>query len=195
MLAVDHDSYRDLFPNDNDLSHAIRRRTKYVVDLCGEEFLRSKQAKRLRRLLLTLSQRYPDALRLDLSRLGGRTTDALIVRPEHLQPAAKPSVEQLQGELVHIHETERSMHILLSPGDARAVIGAKWGQFCVLDSMPRNLVRVPVGLEGSRAEVEQIWVYAPRTREEVELIERMCEASVRWAATTQVEADKQKRKK
>lgn len=106
---------------------------------------------------------YPDILRLDLSKTEGGTADAIYARSD--RPTCNPEAAQVGYEIAHTHPTDKSLHVLLSPADARTVIEAAWGQRFAVPSM------VPPGW---------IMVYAPRNSEEVEVIAQIVRAAVQW---------------
>lgn len=72
------------------------------------------------------------------------------------------------NEITHLHESEGSMHVSLSPPDAKLVIERGWGE--------------RFGLSGSIMPVTYIMVYAPRPGDvkEEETVEGIIRAGVRF---------------
>jgi hypothetical protein len=75
-----------------------------------------------------------------------------------------------QGEVAHIHPSDGSMHMTLSPSDAKKVIEAGWGE---LHSLADDNGRLPA---------TYTMIYSPRSKEEVEVAEQILEAAVKYAA-------------
>ncbi len=73
------------------------------------------------------------------------------------------------GEIAHIHPSDHSMHMILSPRDAMTAIEAGWGE--------RH------GLAGIALElpVNYVMVYAPRTPDDLAGIGQLLEAALRFA--------------
>jgi hypothetical protein len=86
-----------------------------------------------------LYSQYPDTLRLSLSNAEGSTADAIYARPE--SPACNPEAQKVGYEIAHVHPEDNSLHMLLSPADARAVVEAGWGRrFADPSSVPPGWV-------------------------------------------------------
>ncbi|KAJ5981782.1 hypothetical protein N7522_013410 [Penicillium canescens] len=114
-------------------------------------------------LMKHLHSQYSDILRLSLSNAEGGAADAIYAHPE--SPACNPEAQKVGFEIAHTHPEDNSLHMLLSPADARAVLEAGWGRrFADPSSVPPGW----------------IMVYAPRDLEEVNLVRRMVEAAIRW---------------
>jgi Family of unknown function (DUF5519) len=126
---------------------------------------------RLMFLMHRLADEHPDILEIKPSTTEGRTTDGLYARKDN--PNINPIVIADRGldfEIGHAHPTDNSLHVWLSDPDARKVIAAGWGQrFCL-----------PM--------VQSGWtmVYAPRNKSELELIEKIVKASVRWVTNVAI---------
>jgi hypothetical protein len=71
-----------------------------------------------------------------------------------------------QGEIAHIHPSDGSMHMMLSPCDAKAVLENEWGE---LHSLAGLFNRLPVSYT---------FVYAPRSEADLEAVQQMLSASV-----------------
>lgn len=108
---------------------------------------------------------HPDILLLDLSKTEGRSTDAIYARPN--LPGRDPSAKDriLGDEIAHVHPAENSLHVWLSPPDAKEVIENGWGE------------RFPLSAMGM-CHRSWIMVYAPRSAEEVDVVEEVVKAGV-----------------
>ena len=75
------------------------------------------------------------------------------------------------GEIAHIHPSDHSMHMILSPRDAIAAIEAGWGE--------RH------GLAGVALElpVNYVMLYAPRGEDDLAAIGELLEAAIRYASS------------
>lgn len=134
----------------------------------GEIDAQAKQ--RVQSMMQTLAQKHPELLEIKKSKTEGRTTDAIYAKPDlpTLNPKAKDPL--LDHEIAHAHPREDSLHVWLSEPDARTVIEAQWGE------------RFPLTF------VNPGWtmVYAPRTMDEVELIEVIVRAGIAWITGVEV---------
>ncbi len=73
------------------------------------------------------------------------------------------------AEVGHIHPTDGSMHIILSPSDTKEVIEKGWGELH--------------GLAGQGAAAKTyMMIYSPRNEEELEITKRILEAAVKYAS-------------
>jgi 2-keto-4-pentenoate hydratase/2-oxohepta-3-ene-1,7-dioic acid hydratase in catechol pathway len=73
------------------------------------------------------------------------------------------------AEVGHIHPTDGSMHIILSPSDTKEVIEKGWGELH--------------GLAGQgRAAKTYMMVYSPRNEAELEITKKILEAAVKYAS-------------
>ena len=77
---------------------------------------------------------------------------------------------QAYGEVAHIHPSDCSMHMILSPRDARAAIVAGWGE-------RHGLAGIAVGLP-----LTYVMVYAPRHNGDLEAIGELLDAAIAYAA-------------
>ncbi|WP_255175998.1 luciferase domain-containing protein [Rhodococcus sp. 06-1474-1B] len=64
---------------------------------------------------------------------------------------AAPWISRTNGEILHVHETEGSMHVVMQPEDAQTVISAGWGELHPLAGRPG------LGLPET-----YVFLYAPR---------------------------------
>ena len=74
------------------------------------------------------------------------------------------------GEIAHLHPSDHSIHMILSPRDAVAVIKAGWGE-------RHGLAGIALDLP-----VNYVLVYAPRGRDDLAVIGQLLEAAIRYAA-------------
>ncbi|KAE8153714.1 hypothetical protein BDV25DRAFT_18395 [Aspergillus avenaceus] len=118
----------------------------------------------LNSLLSEIHAQYPDRLQLGKSKVEGGAADAIFARAE--AGPWNPQVVRLGYELAHIHSVDRSLHIFISPADARTVIDARWGRRFANPSL------TPPGW---------IMVYAPRNTEEVEQVRQILKAVLQWS--------------
>jgi Family of unknown function (DUF5519) len=134
------------------------------------ETIDDQARQRLQSMMRTLAAKHPELLEVKLSKTEGRTTDAIYARPDlaTINPQAKSPI--LDHEIAHAHPSENSLHVWLSDPDARTVIEAGWGR------------RFPLPFVNSG----WIMVYAPRTVEEVELVEGIVRAGIAWITGVEV---------
>ncbi|MEP7109757.1 MAG: fumarylacetoacetate hydrolase family protein [Ferruginibacter sp.] len=74
------------------------------------------------------------------------------------------------AEIGHIHPTDGSMHMILSPSDTKTVIESGWGELH--------------GLAGQGGEMAKTYmmIYSPRNAMELEITRKILEAAVKYAA-------------
>lgn len=84
---------------------------------------------------------------------------------------------QMGGEFAHIHETgDHSLHVVLSPADAKKVIEAGWGQrhalagWRPLGGRLEKVINIPE---------TYLLIYTPRTADEVEVVLEIVRAAIR----------------
>lgn len=85
--------------------------------------------------------------------------------------AQEPINATCRGEIVHVHHSDRSMHLNLHPDDAKIVLEKGWGE------------RHPLARGGWMKQYvprEFIMVYAPRNRVELDVVCRIIEAAGFW---------------
>ncbi|EPQ60210.1 hypothetical protein GLOTRDRAFT_134934 [Gloeophyllum trabeum ATCC 11539] len=122
-----------------------------------------KTKARLLTLMNKMHSEYPELLVLRKSQTEGGSTDAIYVKPDLLNRSSDSSILKL--EVAHAHPQDASLHLLLSPADAAEVIKAEWGERFPLSYVPDGW----------------IMVYAPRDDEELEIVEKIVRASVKYA--------------
>ena len=122
---------------------------------------------RLHALPAKFSREHPDVLILDKSKTEGGSTDAIYAKPD--LPGRHPSAKNriLGNEFLHAHPAENSLHVWLSPPDAKAVVGKGWGE------------RFPLSAMGL-THPSFIFVYAPRSMEEVDVVEDIVKAAIAY---------------
>ncbi len=76
--------------------------------------------------------------------------------------AAAPWISRTNGEILHVHETEGSMHVVMQPDDAQTVISAGWGELHPLAGRPG------LGLPET-----YVFLYAPRNSDDADRIEQI----------------------
>lgn len=122
-------------------------------------------------LIPALAARRPEALEVKPSHTEGGTTDGLYARKglATLGPTARDPI--LNGEIAHVHPNDGgSLHLCLADGDARDVIERGWGQRFSLNFVNRSWVMI----------------YAPRTAEELKVIESIVNASITYVAGIEI---------
>lgn len=75
---------------------------------------------------------------------------------------AAPWISRTNGEILHVHETEGSMHVVMQPDDAQTVISAGWGELHPLAGRPG------LGLPET-----YVFLYAPRDSDDADRIEQI----------------------
>ena len=73
------------------------------------------------------------------------------------------------GEIAHIHPSDNSMHMVLSPCDALAAIEMGWAE-------RHGLAGVAVGLPQT-----YVMVYSPRNQRDLTVVEELLEAAIAYA--------------
>ena len=123
-------------------------------------------------LLTTLQTSNPSFLDLRTSRLE-RYGPALFLTSNTTSP---PGTAGLAGEVAHFHlhrglpgagQPDGSGHVTLSLADADEVVAKGWGQAQMLSGM----LGIPLGYT---------MVYAPRDEQELEVVERIVRAGIRY---------------
>jgi hypothetical protein len=128
------------------------------------EGIDEKAREKLQSLIHVLGEEHAELLVVKPSKTEGGTTEAIYAKPDlhTLNPIAKNKL--LDHEIAHAHPADNSLHVWVSDVDAREIISKGWGQ------------RFPLKF------VESGWtmVYAPRTEEEVAVVESIVKAGVAW---------------
>jgi hypothetical protein len=85
-----------------------------------------------------------------------------------------PMAHKIFYEVAHVHPSDHSLHVYVSPQDAKLVMKRGWG------------LRFPVTW---LAPPSWIMVYAPRTEEEIEVVREIVRAAVCFAVGKSVDAN------
>ena len=126
-----------------------------------------------------LDQLPAEAVRVELARLfdravlehAGKVSYALS-HFEKRHPAitrTQPSGAESHGEIAHIHPSDHSMHMILSPTDAVAAIRMGWAQ-------RHGLAGIAVGLPDT-----YVMIYAPRDERDLDVVAELLEAAIAFA--------------
>lgn len=146
---------------------AGRNQQRYAISLtlCVELAALLTNSQRFETLIRSLADEKPDKLSVRTSVLE-RTGPALALNSSVQK---HPGAYGTMNEIAHLHESEGSLHVCLSPPDAKLVIERGWGE--------------RFGLSGSIVPVTYIMVYAPRQgegEEEVKIVEGIIRAGVKF---------------
>jgi len=114
---------------------------------------------------------YSEYIETRPSKTEGGTGPAIYVKPD--VKTINPVAHKIFYEVAHVHPAENSLHVYVSPQDARLVMKRGWGQ------------RFPVTW---LAPPSWIMVYAPRNEEEVETVREIVRAAVCHAVGMNVDA-------
>jgi hypothetical protein len=104
------------------------------------------------------------------SKTEGGTGPAIYVKPD--VKTINPVAHKIFYEVAHVHPADNSLHVYMSPLDAKLVMKRGWGQ------------RFPVTW---LAPPSWIMVYAPRNEDEVEVVREVVRAAVCHAVGMNVE--------
>ena len=103
------------------------------------------------------------------SKTEGGTGPAIYVKPD--VKTINPVAHKIFYEVAHVHPADHSLHVYVSPRDAKTVVGRGWGQ------------RFPVTW---LAPPSWIMVYAPRDERELEVVKEIVRAAVCHAVGMEV---------
>jgi hypothetical protein len=106
------------------------------------------------------------------SKTEGGTGPAIYVKPD--VKTINPVAHKIFYEVAHVHPAENSLHVYVSPQDAKLVMKRGWGQ-----RFPVSWIAPP----------SWIMVYAPRNEEEVEVVREIVRAGICFAVGRNVEAN------
>ncbi|KIW12083.1 hypothetical protein PV08_09357 [Exophiala spinifera] len=124
-------------------------------------------ADRTATLPATFAARYPDILDVRPSRTEGYSSDGIYARESLPTVNAECGRQKFIGtEVAHVHPADGSLHVWLSEPDAKTVVEKGWAQRFPLAFIPKGWVMV----------------YAPRTMEEVDVVEGIIKAGVAWVS-------------
>jgi hypothetical protein len=113
---------------------------------------------------------YSQYIQTNCSKTEGGTGPAIYVKPD--VKTINPNAHKIFYELAHVHPADNSLHVYVSPLDAKTVMKRGWGQ------------RFPVTW---LAPPSWIMVYAPRNEEEVEIVREIVRAAVCFAVGKDVD--------
>ena len=126
---------------------------------------------KVQKMMANFVSQYQELLDLSPSRTEGGSTNAIYGKETltSLNDTVRGN-KQIQLEIAHAHPSDGSLHVWLSQADARTVIENGWG------------LRFPLAF------VDKGWtmLYAPRTMDEVEIIERIIKAGISWVTGVEV---------
>jgi hypothetical protein len=138
--------------------HPVPHRQK---DQFGDEQTR----KELRALFDRLIASHPQLLHYQKSTFERRHEAIFLRAPGKGTPNTKAL-----GEIGHIHPSDGSMHITLSPSDAKKVMEAGWGELHTLAG------------DGGPLPDTYLMIYSPRNKEELAVVEEILKAAVKYHA-------------
>ncbi|KAJ4344339.1 hypothetical protein N0V95_006130 [Ascochyta clinopodiicola] len=112
---------------------------------------------------------YSEYIETRPSKTEGGTGPAIYVKPD--VKTINPVAHKIFYEVAHVHPSENSLHVYVSPKDAKTVVSRGWGQ------------RFPVTW---LAPPSWIMVYAPRNEMELEVVKEIVRAAICHAVGTEV---------
>ncbi|KZM28147.1 uncharacterized protein EKO05_0005834 [Ascochyta rabiei] len=112
---------------------------------------------------------YSEYIETRPSKTEGGTGPAIYVKPD--VKTINPVAHKIFYEVAHVHPSENSLHVYVSPKDAKTVVSRGWGQ------------RFPVTW---LAPPSWIMVYAPRNEMELEVVKEIVRAAVCYAVGMEV---------
>lgn len=123
---------------------------------------------RVASMMATFAAKHPNFLELRPSKTEGGSTDAIYAKPDipQLNPLAQNNKTMLTTEIAHAHPSEGSLHVWLSEADAKIVVQKGWGMRFPLSFIPKGWVMI----------------YAPRTLEEVDVVETIVKAGIAFVS-------------
>ncbi|THG97956.1 hypothetical protein EW026_g4158 [Hermanssonia centrifuga] len=94
-----------------------------------------------------------------------RLHNGVLIHPDI--PTPHGPAKASKREILHIHPSDHSLHVVLAPQDCKLVIERNWGERHKLSGA--KILGLPK---------EYIWIYAPRDEEELEVVEKILTASI-----------------
>jgi hypothetical protein len=125
---------------------------------CSPEMLAQLDA-----MLVAARERFADHTEVGTSKYE-RHADAVFV------PRSIKRGESRNGEIVHVHHPQGSLHVHCSPSDARIVIERGWGELH------------PLAVRGVGLPRTYLLLYAPRTEADLAGIRAIVDAALSWAS-------------
>ncbi|KAI1615572.1 hypothetical protein EDD37DRAFT_498771 [Exophiala viscosa] len=122
-------------------------------------------------MMATFATKHSDILELRPSKTEGGSAEAIYAKPDlPTLNALAPYNKMLTTEIAHAHSSEGSLHVWLSEADAKTVVEKGWGVRFPLSFVPKGWAMV----------------YAPRTMEEVDLVETVVRAGISFVTGVEV---------
>ncbi|KAF4338521.1 hypothetical protein FBEOM_7560 [Fusarium beomiforme] len=131
--------------------------SRQLTDMAEQPLIERYQS-----FLSSLASASPSKLKIATS-LAERHGPALFVASEK---PSHPVAKRTRGEIGHMHGSDGSIHVNLTPKDAKLVLEKGWGQ------------RHPIS--GTVLYVGYVMVYAPRNEDELEVLKTITRAGVRF---------------
>lgn len=116
------------------------------------------------------SPAYTDYIDTRPSKTEGGTGDAIFVKPD--VQTINPVAHKIFYEVAHVHPAENSLHVYVSPRDAKMIVKRGWGQ-----RFPVTWIAPP----------SWIMVYAPRDEHEVDVVREIVRAAVCYAVSMDID--------
>ncbi|KAJ6544773.1 hypothetical protein DFH09DRAFT_1172693 [Mycena vulgaris] len=123
-------------------------------------------AKRLEAVFAKHAAANPDLVQIDPCSPHEKLDPGMVIHPAVASPHKE--ADQALREIAHIHPTDHSLHVILSPADCKTAIELGWAERHPLSGVSRFLP-LPASY---------LLVYAPRDEEELEVVERIIVASM-----------------
>lgn len=89
----------------------------------------------------------------------------------------EPVRRTCQGEVVHLHPTDGSMHLTLHPNDAKTVVEAGWGEMHPLAGVFGPHRRWFMKWMSPHMPVGFTLLYAPQSEEDIRVVEKIIRAA------------------
>ncbi|KAJ2961952.1 hypothetical protein NQZ79_g2832 [Umbelopsis isabellina] len=135
--------------------------------------------RKLNEVFYAFARKNSNLLKLAPSRLE-RHTDAIFLADTVFASPPTPEAIRMKGEICHIHgSNDHSVHVVLSPRDAKEAIEAGWGQrhgfsgWEPAATVTRGVIDLPA---------EYLFLYAPRDQQELDAVMELVKASVRFVS-------------
>ncbi|TLS30012.1 hypothetical protein PpBr36_02671, partial [Pyricularia pennisetigena] len=139
----------------------------------------------MQNLFNNVVDQYPELLEMKKS-LYERHHDALFVSPNLLQSPDSPvpaTARLAHGEIGHMH-TDLSVHLYLSPADARQIIQKKWGERHRLSVPKTSWFKNMFGVADT-----YLMIYGPRDEEEMEVFKVILARSISFMTGKEISED------
>ena len=107
-----------------------------------------------------------------------RHNTALFIRPEHL---TTETAITSRGEVGHVHP-DGSIHLYVSPADARVLIEKRWAE---RHRLARRIPLLPGFQSVTHIGETYLMIYGPRNEDEVKVVATVLRNSIRFMAGTE----------